>query len=41
MDATAELARTWIWVRGPSPPEAPVEEYVKRDLTSCLTCRWR
>lgn len=39
MEATSELARTWTWVRAPSPPEAPEEDWVRRALTSCLT--WR
>ena len=36
-EATPEFARTWIYVRAPSPPEAPEEESVRRALTSCLT----
>ena len=38
-EAMALLARTWICVRGPSPPEAPVEDWVRRSLVSAFTCR--
>ena len=31
------LARTWMWVRGPSPPEAPEEERVRLDFMSAFT----
>src|ERR1700722_16460901 len=37
IDATIELAKTWMWLRGPSPPETPVDEWVNRSLTSWLT----
>ncbi len=32
-----ELARTWTWVRGPSPPDEPLECTVSFDLYSSLT----
>lgn len=36
--ATPEFARTWTWLRAPSPPSVPVAERVKRALMSCFTC---
>jgi hypothetical protein len=39
MEATSELAKTWTWVRGPSPPEVPWDATVSFALTSSLICR--
>jgi hypothetical protein len=36
-EATPEFAITWIWLRDPSPPEAPVADWVSFALMSCLT----
>jgi len=37
MEAVRELAKTWTWVRGPSPPEVPRECRVRVDLMFSFT----
>lgn len=37
-DATLEFAMTWTWLRGPSPPDAPLADCVNFALMSCFTC---
>lgn len=37
IEATSELAKTCTGVRGPSPPDEPVADWVSFALISCLT----
>ena len=36
MEAVSELANTWMWFRGPSPPDVPLEWTVRFALTFSL-----
>ncbi len=41
IEAQRLFARTWMCVRGPSPPDEPALESVRVALMSCLTWRSR